>query len=82
MLNYVINGSPTDRPPLLIVHGLFGSARNWGAIAKRLSNDRLVVSVDMRNHGESPRFPTQSYTEMADDLNEVLAHFSEHGLFM
>ncbi|WP_417249341.1 alpha/beta fold hydrolase [Celeribacter sp.] len=81
MLNYVINGSPTDRPPLLIVHGLFGSARNWGVIAKRLSDQRLVVSVDMRNHGESPRFPTQSYTEMANDLNEVLAHLSEHGPF-
>lgn len=81
MLNYVTNGSPTDRPPLLIVHGLFGSARNWGVISKRLSDQRLVVSVDMRNHGESPRFPTQSYAEMAADLDEVLEHFGDHGAF-
>ena len=72
MLNTVLNGHPTDRAPLLIVHGLFGSARNWGVISKRLSDQRLVVSVDQRNHGESPRFATQSYEDMAGDLAEVL----------
>ena len=47
-------GAAGAAPPLLIVHGLFGSARNWGAIAKRLSNDRHVIAVDMRNHGSRP----------------------------
>ncbi|WP_339695313.1 alpha/beta fold hydrolase [Celeribacter baekdonensis] len=80
MLNTVLTGSPTDRPPLLIVHGLFGSARNWGVIAKRLSDQRLVLSVDMRNHGDSPRFATQSYPDMAADLAEVLeAHIDTYG---
>ena len=37
MLHKVIHGS-ADNTPLLIVHGLFGSARNWGAVATRLSN--------------------------------------------
>jgi pimeloyl-ACP methyl ester carboxylesterase len=41
-------------------------------IAKRLSDSRKVVAVDMRNHGLSPRFKTQSYPEMAADLAEVL----------
>lgn len=59
-------------PPLLIVHGLYGSARNWNVIAKRLSAGREVLAVDMRNHGASPRFPTQSYPEMAADLAEVI----------
>ena len=72
MLHTEFNGQPTDAPPLLIAHGLFGSARNWGVISKRLSDQRLVVSVDQRNHGESPRFPTQSYPDMAGDLAEVL----------
>ncbi|MCH8467541.1 MAG: alpha/beta fold hydrolase, partial [Roseinatronobacter sp.] len=53
MLNILRHGVKTDLPVLLIVHGLFGSARNWGAIAKRLSDSRAVLSVDMRNHGES-----------------------------
>lgn len=65
--------TPTSAPPLLIAHGLFGSARNWGVIARRLSDRREVLAVDMRNHGDSPRFPTQSYAEMAADLAGVIA---------
>jgi esterase len=65
--------TPSDAPPLLIAHGLFGSARNWGVIARRLADRREVLAVDMRNHGDSPRFPTQSYADMAADLAEVIA---------
>lgn len=72
MLNIVENGAATDLPTLLIVHGLFGSARNWGAIAKRMSDSRRVVSVDMRNHGDSFRAESQSYPDMAGDLAEVI----------
>ncbi len=73
MLNTVLTGTATGTPPLLIAHGLFGSARNWGAIAKRMAADRQVVIVDMRNHGESPWFDTHSYRDMAADLAEVIA---------
>ena len=59
-------------PPLLIVHGLYGSARNWNVIAKRMSEQRDVLAVDMRNHGESQWFPTHSYPDMAADLAEVI----------
>ncbi len=62
-----------DRPPLLIVHGLFGSGRNWGAIARRLADRRDVWTVDQRNHGTSPRATTNSYAGMAADLAEVIA---------
>ncbi|MEI6097460.1 MAG: alpha/beta fold hydrolase [Alphaproteobacteria bacterium] len=58
--------------PLLIVHGLFGSARNWGVVARKLAMGREVYAVDMRNHGASPRFATQSYADMAGDLAEVI----------
>lgn len=73
MLATYLTGDPTDRPPLLIVHGLFGSARNWNVIAKRLSDERQVISVDMRNHGDSAFLPGHSYPEMAADLAEVIA---------
>ena len=59
-------------PPLLIAHGLYGSARNWGAIAKRLSADRPVRVVDMRNHAGSPWFDTHTYGDMATDLAQVM----------
>ncbi|MCY4180873.1 MAG: alpha/beta fold hydrolase, partial [Litoreibacter sp.] len=71
MLNRVTIGD-AGRPNLLIAHGLFGSARNWGVITKRLSDQYLVTTVDMRNHGASPRADTQSYHDMAGDLAEVL----------
>ena len=54
--------------PLVIAHGLFGSARNWGVIAKRLSDRGHVVAVDMRNHGGSPRSDAAGYDAMAADL--------------
>src|SRR6056297_3891452 len=73
MLNRIEHGTRTDQPGLLIAHGLYGSARNWGVIAKRLSDTRKVVAVDMRNHGLSPWYETQSYPDMAADLAEVLA---------
>ena len=73
MLNTIRHGTATDLPPLLIVHGLFGSARNWGVIAKRLSDSREVIAVDLRNHGESPWDDSHTYADLADDLAEVMA---------
>ncbi len=68
MLSFSTYGDDQSQPPLLIAHGLFGSARNWNVIAKRLSDTRRIVVVDMRNHGDSPRAETQSYGDMAADL--------------
>lgn len=65
--------SPSAAPPLLVAHGLFGSARNWGVICRRLSTNRRVIGVDMRNHGESPWTDTHRYPGMAEDLAEVIA---------
>lgn len=72
MLNVSSYGAPTSQPPLLIAHGLFGSARNWGVIAKRLSDTREVFVADMRNHGDSPRADTQTYHDMASDLAQIM----------
>ena len=54
--------------PLLIAHGLFGQARNFHSLARRLATTRRVVAVDMRNHGASPWDPVMSYEAMAGDL--------------
>ncbi|TCP41308.1 alpha/beta fold hydrolase [Rhodovulum marinum] len=72
MLATQIHGSPTDALPLLIAHGLFGSARNWGVIAKRLSDARQAIAVDMRNHGASPWTTSHRYPDLAQDLAEVI----------
>ena len=36
---------------LVVLHGLFGSARNWNTVAKRLGAQHHVHALDMRNHG-------------------------------
>ena len=41
MLNMIRHDGPDNVTPLVIAHGLFGSARNWGVIAKRLSKVHL-----------------------------------------
>lgn len=74
MLETLTYGDDTALPPILIAHGLFGSARNWGVIAKRLSDHRRVVSVDMRNHGNSAWTASHSYADMAGDLAQVIEH--------
>lgn len=73
MLEMTTFGSDTSRIPILIVHGLFGSARNWRAIAKRLAQIRRVITVDMRNHGASFRADSHNYGDMAGDLADVIA---------
>lgn len=64
---------PESGRPLVILHGLFGSARNWGVIAKRLSDTRPVITVDMRNHGQSPWFDRHRYTDMVADITALIA---------
>ncbi len=66
-----------EGPPLLILHGLFGSARNWAAIAKRLAESHRVYALDLRNHGASPWAPSMTYREMAGDVRAFMAR---HGL--
>lgn len=63
--------------PLLLLHGLFGSATNWRSIAKTLSDRREVHALDLRNHGASPWADTMDYPAMADD---VAAYLDRHAL--
>lgn len=66
-LAHTATGAASAAPPLLILHGLFGSGRNWGGVARRLGAARRVLSLDLRNHGASPWAATMSYEEMAAD---------------
>ncbi len=75
MLSYTEFGeNAAGSVPLVIAHGLYGSGRNWGVIAKRLSDTRRVITPDMRNHGHSPREASNSYDDMAADLAELIEH--------
>lgn len=73
MLNMTMTGMDSDRPPVLLAHGLFGSGRNLGGLARRLGESRRVISVDMRNHGDSFHDPDHGYAALAGDLAQVIA---------
>ncbi len=73
MLNTIVTGVDSDQPPVLLAHGLFGSGKNLGGLARRLAETRRVISVDMRNHGDSPHGADHSYPALAQDLADVIA---------
>lgn len=77
MLVFDEYGTANPGTPLVIVHGLFGSARNWGAIARRMAGDRRVIVPDMRNHGRSFHADTHRYEDLAADLAELIRHVGE-----
>ena len=57
---------------IVILHGLFGSSRNWDGFARKLSNSFRVFNVDLRNHGESPHAVKMDYPSMAADVHAFL----------
>jgi esterase len=61
-----------EGPPLALIHGLFGAARNWGAIQKRLAARHRVLAMDLRNHGESPHAEGMAHAATARDVAETL----------
>jgi pimeloyl-ACP methyl ester carboxylesterase len=46
-------GGPAGAPVVLCVHGLGGSALNWGLLAPRLTGTHRVLAVDLFGHGGS-----------------------------
>lgn len=60
-------------PPLLILHGLFGSLENWRSLSKAFGQAFTVFALDQRNHGRSPQSAEFTYPAMAEDLREFLA---------
>ena len=58
--------------PVTILHGLFGSGRNWRSIAQQLAARHRVLAFDLRNHGASPWAEGMSYGEMVEDLRASL----------
>ena len=58
--------------PLVVLHGLFGSGKNWHTHARRLATHYRVITVDLRNHGQSFHADEMNYSVMADDVKALL----------
>lgn len=65
------------RPPLVILHGLLGSSRNWQTAGRDLAAHFHVHALDARNHGGSPHAAAMDYDVMVAD---VLAWMEAQGI--
>lgn len=81
LLNYqqkqaALNEADQKCENIFIIHGLFGSLSNLAGVAAALQENHRVISVDLRNHGNSAHSPSMSYPEMANDLFELADHLN------
>ena len=65
---------------IYLLHGIYGSGRNWGSLAKRLVEERPrwgVVLVDLRLHGGSTDMPPPHTLEQCSaDLSVLEEHLA------
>ena len=73
-LNTYIYGDASS-PPLIMIHGLFGSGKLWRQYATQFADEYWVHAPDLRNHGQSPHDGSMTYPEMAQD---ILDYMREH----
>ncbi|SPJ34722.1 alpha/beta fold hydrolase [Kushneria phyllosphaerae] len=73
-LHYADSGVPEQAGtlPLVVLHGLFGSADNWRSHIRHWRQTRRVVAVDLRNHGRSGHTSGMRYEDMAADVLSVM----------
>ncbi len=71
-----------DGPPLIILHGMYGSSDNWTTIANKLSDTFTVYLPDQRNHGQSPHSDIHDYDAMRDDLYELVSELRLRKFFL
>lgn len=61
-----------DNPPLIMIHGLFGSGKLWRIFALKFAKHYWVHTPDLRNHGQSPHTDSMTYEEMAGDIADYM----------
>ncbi|WP_240223942.1 alpha/beta fold hydrolase [Rheinheimera hassiensis] len=66
----------SNKEPVVLIHGLFGSYENLGVIERSLSEQYQVINVDVRNHGQSGHSADMNYQLMAEDLAQTLDSLS------
>jgi esterase len=73
--------------PVILLHGMFGSASNLMSIGRALEPDFRVYRFDLRNQGKSPHRDSMTIASMADDVSRTMdelgiesAHLLGHSL--
>lgn len=65
-----VTAEEKEEIPILILHGMLGSKTNWNTMGRQIAvrTSRKVVTLDARNHGDSPHTKEFSYDLMVKDL--------------
>lgn len=79
-LHYRDYAGRTDRPPLLMLHGLTRNSRDFENIAARYAGDWRVIAVDFRGRGQSDRDPNSAQYMPAIYAGDVLQLLDELGI--
>lgn len=59
----------TAGPPVVLVHGSWGSHASWDPVVPRLARRHRVITYDRRGHGDSERPPGQGH--FAEDVADL-----------
>jgi len=71
MIDLAFREYGSENKTLIILHGLLGSSQNWQRAAKVFAEKYRVLTLDLRNHGDSPHTPAHSFAEMREDVKHV-----------
>jgi esterase len=63
-----------EGPAVVLLHGMFGSGGNLGALARSLQDRYSVYSVDLPNHGRSAWLERGDIPAMAQSLQQWMLH--------
>ncbi|XP_036621606.1 protein ABHD11-like [Trichosurus vulpecula] len=74
-LSYRLLDGQDTLPPVVFLHGMLSNKNIFQTQAEALAQQtgRKVLTVDARNHGESPHSPDCSYAAMSADLQALLS---------
>ncbi|NNC54891.1 MAG: hypothetical protein HKO07_04120, partial [Pseudomonadales bacterium] len=61
-----VTQSGSGKASVVLLHGLFGNARNLGKLGRELGEARRIFSVDLPGHGGSPHESRYSIEIMAE----------------
>ncbi|WP_433663497.1 alpha/beta fold hydrolase [Nocardia sp. CA-128927] len=71
---YEVHGTPTDQPPLVLLHGaLSGIGTDFGQLIPELSKTRQIIAVEQQAHGRTADIDRPLRTpQMAEDTVALL----------
>jgi pimeloyl-ACP methyl ester carboxylesterase len=79
-LHYRDYAGRTDRPPLLMLHGLTRNSRDFENVAARYAGDWRVIAVDFRGRGQSARDPNSARYVPGTYAADVIQLLDELGI--